>query len=255
MFIISWHLGYAISRQSYLVEVSANGPQRNAQWPQGGRGPRLRNHALKNVPQGRHCILSRDVSLLELVLKHFQKTRRFRVIFELKSTRSEESWRGRDPWILALVSEGMHGSSFNVSSVLRNPLSFLKMTLTAFTRVVYLVSDRFWKWSIFFHQHLSHSSPPSDFLQISDYVSGKHQWLHTKLGKGPARLKIRILPDFIFDISSLQWEKQIMYEAYIWKRRHQIFFLNTSPLRSDQTPLQPFTYHLNSIWAVYLFLF
>ena len=146
------------------------------------------------------------------------------------------------------------------------------MDLLSTFQVFYVIRCLSWKWrqlhspvlSIlfrtgfgnevsFFNQHLSHYCPPSDFLQISDYVSGKHPRLHTKLGKGPARLKRRILPDFIFDISSLQWAKQSMCETYIWKRRYQTFFLNTSPQRHNQTPLQPFTYHLNSIWAIYLF--
>ena len=35
---IWWHLGYAISRQSYLMKASARGAQRNAPWPP--RGPR-----------------------------------------------------------------------------------------------------------------------------------------------------------------------------------------------------------------------
>jgi len=39
MLNISWHLGNAISRQSYLVKASAHGPKR-------GPGPRLRNPEL-----------------------------------------------------------------------------------------------------------------------------------------------------------------------------------------------------------------
>ena len=35
---ISWHLDYAISRQSYLVKASVRGPQRTAAWPP--MGPR-----------------------------------------------------------------------------------------------------------------------------------------------------------------------------------------------------------------------
>jgi len=38
IFNISWHLGYAISRQSHLVKASARGPKRTAPWPP--RGPR-----------------------------------------------------------------------------------------------------------------------------------------------------------------------------------------------------------------------
>ena len=39
-------LGFVISRQSYLVKTSARGLRRTASWPQGGRGPRLRNPGL-----------------------------------------------------------------------------------------------------------------------------------------------------------------------------------------------------------------
>jgi len=36
----SWHLDYAISRQSYLAKASARGPQRTALWPpRGTEGP------------------------------------------------------------------------------------------------------------------------------------------------------------------------------------------------------------------------
>jgi len=44
-----------------------------------------------------------------------------------------------------LTSEGINGSSFNVSSVLRSSLAFSKMTSTAFTLVVHLVADRLWR--------------------------------------------------------------------------------------------------------------
>jgi len=37
---LTWHLGYAVSRQSYLVKASDCGPQKTAPWaPRGGEGP------------------------------------------------------------------------------------------------------------------------------------------------------------------------------------------------------------------------
>jgi len=56
---ISWHLRYAISRQSYLVKGSFHGPQRTAPYPQWGRGTLLRNHGhafaeLVKVPPIKH---------------------------------------------------------------------------------------------------------------------------------------------------------------------------------------------------------
>ena len=38
-----WHLGYAISRQSYLEKASTRGPSEPLRGPQEGRGFRLRN--------------------------------------------------------------------------------------------------------------------------------------------------------------------------------------------------------------------
>jgi len=44
---ISWHLGYAISRQSFLAKASARGPSEPLRGPKGGREPRWRNPALE----------------------------------------------------------------------------------------------------------------------------------------------------------------------------------------------------------------
>ena len=46
---ISWHLGYAISRQSYLVKASSRAPQRIAPLaPKGGEGPVWETLVLSN---------------------------------------------------------------------------------------------------------------------------------------------------------------------------------------------------------------